>query len=58
MSSLTPAGIASSIRSMVAEINDLVLLAALSEMDIEFMPAALENAPRTQQLAVYISQEI
>jgi hypothetical protein len=58
MDNLTPEGIAREIRLKVQDINDLVLLAALAEVDIEFMPTALENAPRTQTLSVYISQAV
>jgi len=55
---LTPIELAREIRTRVQDINDLIILAALDEVDVEFEIRKLEHAPRTQTLVVHVSQEV
>lgn len=55
---LTPRELAREIREKVKDINDLVILAAINELDIKFDIRKIEHAPRVQELTVYISQEV
>lgn len=52
------ADLAKSIRDRVQDLNDVILLAALAELDVEFEIRKLDHAPRAQLLSVYISQEV
>lgn len=52
------ADLAKDIRARIADLNDLILLAALQEIDVAFDLRPLDNHPRSHTLTVYVSQEV
>lgn len=55
---LTQKELAREIRARVSDLNDLVILAALDDLDVDFDVRVLKNVPRTKTLIVYVSQEV
>lgn len=54
---LTPFELGQKIRRRVVDLNDLLILAALAEVDVEFVVNRNWDAAEPTQLRVYVSQE-